>query len=166
MSYNEEDYKDVVGRKVFRGVAEADEGTYFKLDDKVYFLYHDPDDGYRSHGFLQGEAKPESYAALMFNLEHKPLEVDVVFCDSKQMDKWEDFTGLEIYGAKDICGVRIEPLCVLGTGNCNDYYPYYLSQFNSKEATEVSRLQDEYIAELILLDKEHRLLLDGESSDN
>jgi hypothetical protein len=146
VSYTDGAYDELIGRKVFRGVAYGQDGTFIKLDDKVYFLFEDEDDGYRSHGIMQGEAKPGLYSGLTFNLEDRPIEVVVEYASG-------EFTGILVFGAPDIVGKREKPMCRLGTDNCDDYYPMYISTYDSKEATEVIWLQDNYIAEQILLDR-------------
>lgn len=142
------DYSPLCGRKIFRGIAESGEYTYIKLNDEVFTFFDDPDDGYRSRGVMEGIAKPEDYANLIFNLEHTPLEVDVEELDS------DGFTGIHIYGSEGLESRTGEPICELGTNFADDWYPCTVSCFSSTEATLVRKLQFEYIAEKILLDKE------------
>jgi hypothetical protein len=147
MSYIEEDWKDLVGTKIFKGVAFGNDRTFIKLDDKVYCMFEDPDDGYRSYGIMQGEAKPEDYSELEFNMEFTPIEADVVFIDGT-------FVGIEIYGSEATNSGTGEAVCKLGTESTDDYYPYCISEFDSEQATLVRKKQFEYISEIILLDKE------------
>jgi hypothetical protein len=149
------EYSELCGRKIFKGVAEANDHMYIKLDDNVYDFYNDPDDGYRSYGCMQGIANPDDYKDLMFNLEHTPLEVDVEEIDESRRDTvfGECFKGIQIYGSEGLESRTGEPICRVGTDYSDDYYPCSVSQFDSKEATLVHKLQFEYIAEKLLLDK-------------
>lgn len=146
------EYADIVGVKIFKGVAFGNEATYFKLDDKVYAFREDEDDGYRSYGVFEGEALPQQYANEIFNLEHQPIEV-LVFENNEK----DDFNGIYIFGNPEMCGERKNYICKLGTDHVDDYYPMCTAEFNSVEATECSRLQDNFIAESILLSQDHHL---------
>lgn len=143
-------YSSMCGRKIFKGIAEDNDNVYIKLDDKVYNFYNDPDDGYRSYGVMKGEAKPEHYANLTFNLEHTPIEVDV---EEVQSNDKTFFDGIQIYGSQALNSRTGEPICELGTDYSEDYYPCSISSFDAEEATRVRSLQFEYIAEHLLLDK-------------
>jgi hypothetical protein len=143
------DYTPLCGRKIFKGIAEANDHMYIKLDDNVFDFYNDADDGYRSYGIMHGLAKLDDYKDLMFNLEHTPIEVEV-----EESPETSDFSGIQIYGSEALNSRTEEPICEVGTDHSEDYYPCSISHFNAKTATEVYRLQFEYIAEHLLLDKE------------
>jgi hypothetical protein len=146
------DYTPLCGRKIFKGIAEDNDYMFVKLDDKVYGLFKDNSDGYRSYGVMQGESDPKDYANLTFNLEYTPIEVDVEEVRTDDSDGY--FEGIRIYGSKDLNSRTSEPICELGTDYSEDYYPCCIDSFDAEEATKVYRLQFEYIAEHLLLDKE------------
>lgn len=146
------EYSHLCGRKIFKGVAWDDDHTYIKLDDKVYQFYKDESDGYRSYGVMHGEAKPEDYAKLTFNLEHTPIEVDV---EEFSLDEDNNFfDGIQMYGSQALDSRTGEPILELGTDHSEDYYPYCVDHFYPEEATRVRALQLEYICEKIMLDKQ------------
>ena len=109
-------FEDLVGKVFgFYGV----DGNEFKLGRKIWLAIEDPDDGYRSYlGSI--EVSKENTEGIFFR---KPLaKVKVVSVDDRS------FNGFELIDEKDQhCWLMV------GTDCLDDYYPYFVFNYQPKK---------------------------------
>lgn len=113
--------------------------TYIKLNDEVYSLTEDPDDGYRSYGNLKLEENFKHNRK--FNLEN--AEIDVYLEHKKDVHgdyKNDAFDGIILYSLDNK-----KTLAEFGTNVSDSYYPSCVCNCNIKEINTYifnSQLQD------------------------
>ena len=122
--------KDITGTKVLDAVDFLEEKTVngydetedcqvcrFRLDGIVYVAVENPSDGYRS---MMKELKIDTEAKM------KNIFVGCnVICTHIQKGKYDDHDILALVDAK-----TGKTVLRVGTGNYNDYYPYFVATFD------------------------------------
>ena len=93
----------------------------FRLDGKVYVAVEDPEDGYRS---------------CMDSLLRTEDEIKNTFPPCAVIGRRRKNTEYEIMDAVELVNaLTLKVVLVVGTGNSEDYYPYFLAEFNPEELT-------------------------------
>lgn len=94
----------------------------FKLDGVVYTAIENPDDGYRSHMgdlLVGGKEVANTFSG---------VEVEGVYLEKDPEATWD--YGCDILQLVDTTTKEI--VLSIGTGNVEDYYPYFVGHFNPK----------------------------------
>jgi hypothetical protein len=93
----------------------------FRLDGKVYTAIEDPSDGYRSN------MRDIQVSDHKMSNTFKAVNVIARYVDHRAPNKYsaEECDILELINAKNG-----EVILSVGTGNTNDYYPYWVAEFN------------------------------------
>ena len=89
----------------------------FRLDGVVYVAVEDPDDGYRS---MMNELVIDNDAAM----KNVFVGCDVI-CRHTEKGDYQDDDILELVDTK-----TEKVVLRVGTGNYNDYYPYFVAEFD------------------------------------
>lgn len=124
--------KDLVGNRKLSGVdreteevkrrwSEQYEGAdviRFVLDGVTYMAIEDPDDGYRS------SMKKIITSDMPIKNSFPEIEVFAKMRDDDKYDKYDKHDVLELFDAKNN-----KLILSVGTGNYEDYYPYWIAEF-------------------------------------
>lgn len=125
--------EDLVGRHILTGVdfstRTIDRFGYdencnvvnFVLDGKTYTAVEDPGDGYRSamdEIFVSDEAVSNLFP---------PIEVMGKMCDHE----FGYACGNDVIGFYEIDNAKL--ILAVGTGNADDWYPYWVAEFNPED---------------------------------
>ena len=111
VEYGSEKYKDS-----YSGYEDDRQYVMFVLDEITYLASEDPEDGYRS---CCNELK-------ITEKEVKNIFQSIeVLCKMRSDDNCEEYDVLEIYDIN-----TSELVLAIGTGNINDYYPYFEFEYH------------------------------------
>jgi hypothetical protein len=129
-------YRDrEVGENTY-GEKEDVDVTYYRLDDTLFKLVEDPDDGYRSYGHLteykEGDKIYKKICPLL-NLANYPV---VVYNDV--IKKRDYFDGVILYLDKS-CKAETQ-IAMLGTDNSDDWYPFHMDYVNVEKLNKLIML--------------------------
>ncbi len=101
-----------------------------KLNDMVFELLEDPDDGYRSYLGATRIADSEFIQRLIFfKTPLAKIRISQVHIrHDDPINSYEDFQG---YHFVDVSDGHV--WCKIGTGNFSDYYPYFVCSWHPKK---------------------------------
>jgi hypothetical protein len=95
-------------------------GNRYKLDDKVWEAKEDPSDGYRSY---------------LGSIEIVNDSTDIFYKTPLAIVRVEKFDDTNSNGYKIIDMVDEFVWLIIGTGNTDDYYPYFIFEYHAKQGT-------------------------------
>ncbi len=127
--------KDLVGYHILDAVDFKDSKVYeefedsylnsttcrFRLDGIIYVAIEDPNDGYRS---MMKDLELGIFGEITNVFE--PVWVEAVYLQERKDKCWED--GSDILKLIDLKTGRT--VLEVGTGNTDDYYPYFVADFD------------------------------------
>lgn len=94
----------------------------FKLDGVVYTAVEDPGDGYRSH------MRDLLVNDIQIKNTFEGVEVEAVYLEKNPEATWD--YGYDVLQLVDTTTKAV--VLSVGTANVDDYYPYFVSQFDPK----------------------------------